>query len=95
MKHASQQSLKHLAGLLDQLRAVDGLVERKPGTFYLRSSAFLHFHEDPAGLFADAKLKPPRFTRLPVNSTDDAAELVAAVAKAVTRVKSSAGTLKP
>jgi hypothetical protein len=26
--------------------------------FYRRSTAFLHFHEDPAGFFADAKIGP-------------------------------------
>ena len=56
MKHASTQVLDTLAPLLERLRAIPGLRERKPGTFYLRSGAFLHFHEDPAGLFADVKL---------------------------------------
>lgn len=35
--------------------ASDGLVEKSPGTFSRRSKAFLHFHVDPAGLFADLK----------------------------------------
>ena len=48
--------LEPLADLLASLRELDGLTERSPGTFYRKSNAFLHFHVDPAGLFADLKL---------------------------------------
>ena len=58
MKHATTVALDALASLLDELRAIDGLTERKRGVFYRGSSAFLHFHEDPAGFFADAKVTP-------------------------------------
>ena len=30
-----------------------GLIEKKRGVFYRKSRAFLHFHEDPKGMFAD------------------------------------------
>lgn len=69
MKHAGPASLDRLAPLLERIRALGHLTERKPGTFYLRSSAFLHFHEDPMGLFADLKLDGKTFARFPVNST--------------------------
>ena len=39
--------------LLAQLRALPGLTEKKRGVFYRKSRAFLHFHEDPKGMFAD------------------------------------------
>jgi hypothetical protein len=55
MKHAGGGTLKELAPLLEKIRALEGPVERKPGIFYLKGIAFLHFHEDPAGLFADVK----------------------------------------
>jgi hypothetical protein len=57
MKHAGPAALKALAPLLHKLRenAAD-VTERKPGTFYRKSEALLHFHEDPAGLFADLKV---------------------------------------
>ena len=29
--------------------------EKKPGVFSVTSSAFLHFHDDPEGLFADIR----------------------------------------
>jgi hypothetical protein len=56
VRHARPDDLGPLDDLLAQLRGLDGLVERSPGTFYRRSKAFLHFHVDPAGLFADLKV---------------------------------------
>jgi hypothetical protein len=79
MKHAGPASLERLAPLLVELRTLPGLVERKPGTFYLRSQAFLHFHEDPAGLFVDVKLDLASFTRQPVNNREEEQALLAAV----------------
>jgi hypothetical protein len=83
MKHAGAQTLAQLEPLLVELRSLAGLVERKPGTFYLRSSAFLHFHEDPAGMFVDVKLHGSSFERLPLRTPQDHALLVKAVAAAV------------
>jgi len=79
MKHASHASLYRLAPLLEQLRAIPGFIERTPGSFYRRSAAFLHFHEDPAGLFADAKLNLESFERLPVNTRAEQSALLRAV----------------
>ena len=56
MKHASAVTLRQIAPLLDKLRALPGLKEKSAGKFYCGGSAFLHFHEDPAGLFADMKM---------------------------------------
>lgn len=56
MKHAGGAALDELEPLLDALRQLDVLSERKRGNFVYRSRAFLHFHEDPAGLFADVRL---------------------------------------
>ena len=58
MKHATRIALDALDPLLAQLRRIDALTERRRGVFYVRSSAFLHFHEDPAGFFADMRLGP-------------------------------------
>ena len=41
-----------------ELRGCPELTERSRGTFYKKSQAFVHFHEDPAGLFADVRLVP-------------------------------------
>ena len=53
-----------------QVRKIPGLVERRPGIFYRRSQAFLHFHEDVSGLYADVKLHGRAFERFCVTSAD-------------------------
>jgi hypothetical protein len=55
VKHATPSALDQLETLLEQLRAVPGLRERSRGVFYRKSQAFLRFHEDPKGLFADLR----------------------------------------
>ncbi len=73
MKHARPAALAALTGLaplLDSLRERDALNEKSPGVFYLRSRAFLHFHEDPAGLFADVRLAGDDFERFEVTSRE-------------------------
>ena len=87
MKHAGPPTLLRLAPLLSQLRTLAGLVERRPGCFYRRSQAFLHFHEDPSGLFADARLAgagtgatgvaAEDFSRYPVSTPAQQAALLA------------------
>jgi len=44
-----------------------GLVERKRAIFYRGTTAFLHFHEDPAGMFADLR-SGADFERYAVNT---------------------------
>ncbi len=55
MAHADDAALQRLQPVLRQLRGIAGLREMKPGIFYLKGSAFLHFHEDGGALFADLK----------------------------------------
>jgi len=68
MKHASASTIQKLRPLLEQIRNIEGLKEKAPGVYYLKSKAFLHFHEDGAQIFADVRLNPPDFDRLPVNT---------------------------
>lgn len=57
MKHAGRAALDDLSALLSEVRvARPDLRERSLGRFYERSRAYLHFHEDPTGLFADVKV---------------------------------------
>lgn len=56
MRHARTEALDGLEDVLIAVRAYDGLTERKRGSFYRKSAGFLHFHEDPSGLFADLKV---------------------------------------
>ena len=53
MKHAGPDALDVLEPLLVKIRKHAQLKEKKRGLFYLKGKSFLHFHEDPAGLFAD------------------------------------------
>ncbi len=68
MKHAGKEALANLEPLLGVLREQRALVERTPGSFYLRSRGFVHFHEDAAGLFADLKEDLVSFTRYRVST---------------------------
>ena len=78
MKHAGPAALETLAPLLEKLRKRAAMREKKPGIFYLRSSAFLHFHEDPAGFFADAKIGTD-FLRMRVSTRAEQKALLAAI----------------
>jgi hypothetical protein len=82
MKHAGPEALDQLEPLLAKLRKLDGLRERKRGAFYRGSSAFLHFHEDPAGFFADLKVAD-EFVRFPVNSSTEVERFLARAARAL------------
>ncbi len=55
MKHAGAAVLDQLEPLLDRIRARGVLREKSRGIFYLKSRAYLHFHEDPAGVFVDIR----------------------------------------
>jgi len=70
MKHAGSAALDALDPLIERLRAISSLKEKSRGVFYLKSRAFLHFHEDPRGLFADLRTAGGRdFERFQVDET--------------------------
>jgi len=75
VKHAGPDTLARIAPLLDELRARAVLRERRPGVFELKSRAFLHFHDDPSGIFADVRLADD-FVRMPVTSRSQQADLL-------------------
>jgi hypothetical protein len=56
MKHAGSTALDALAVLISSIRERPELKEPRPGVFYRKGKAFLHFHEDAAGLFADLRV---------------------------------------
>lgn len=76
MKHAGPAALDALEPLLARVRALPMLKEKARGTFYLKSRACLHFHEEPAGLFADVRLESDDFTRLRVSDPAEQEALV-------------------
>ena len=75
MRHAQPEDLEGVEGLLEALRASPQLVERKPGVFYRRSRAFLHFHADPSGLHVDVRLADD-FERRRVETEQEQADLL-------------------
>lgn len=79
MKHASAATLAALDALLREIRALTGLVEKSPGCFYRKGRAYLHFPEDAAGLFADAKLDGVAFARMRVSTAQEQADFLAAL----------------
>ena len=68
MRHARSDALDQLEPLLADLRAVPALVEHGRGVFYRGRRAFLHFHEDPTGLFADVRFEGDDFERVEVTT---------------------------
>ena len=86
MKHAGDDALDALESLLVLIRRFDGLKENKRGTFYRKSVGFLHFHEDPAGLFADPKIDD-EYRRFRVNTARERDTLVRRIAELLRRGK--------
>jgi hypothetical protein len=83
LRHARAEDLDQLTPLLEQLRALDGLQERTPGSFYRKSSGFLHFHIDGDDIYADVKLNGTEFERTRVTTKAAQRSLVASVRKAL------------
>jgi hypothetical protein len=82
VRHAGPDALDRLEPLLQQLRALPGLREKSRGAFYRRSRAFLHFHEDPSGLFADVRFGDD-FERTSVTGAEEQANLLRRVREAL------------
>lgn len=79
MKHARKSALAAVEPLLRRLRSKVALVESTPGAFYRKSSAYLHFHEDPSGTFVDVKLDGKIFERFRVSTKEEQLKLLARI----------------
>ncbi len=80
MKHAGDAVLDQLEPLLERIRASGILREKSRGIFYLKSRAYLHFHEDPAGIFVDIRPAGGKdFDRLKLDAAVEA-EIIARIA---------------
>lgn len=75
MKHAGPAALDALEELLTMIRS-RGLKETARGVFYRKGKAWLHFHEDPAGLFADVRARD-EWERFRVSEPAERAALLA------------------
>lgn len=76
MKHAASAALDRLEPLLAVMREISGLKEKTRGVFYRKSSSYLHFHEDPGGLFADLREADGEFGRYRVETLDEQAAFI-------------------
>jgi hypothetical protein len=78
MKHAGPATLDALDDLITAIRARDGLREPRPGIFYRKGKAWLHFHEDKTGLFADLRAGT-EWERFRVSTPEERANLLATI----------------
>jgi hypothetical protein len=85
VKHAGSQALESIGELLEEIRAHAGLSEKSHGVFYRRSRPFLHFHEDPAGLFADIRPEDI-WLRYPASTAAEREALLGVIAGAMAPV---------
>lgn len=88
MKHAGPAALDALEPLLAAVRGVGApdrrLKERARGVFHLRNRAFLHFHEDPTGLWGDIRApEAADFDRIKADTAAGQAEIVERVEAAL------------
>jgi hypothetical protein len=85
MLHATENTLAKFSALLASLRAIEGLNEKRPGVFYRKSKAFVHFHEDPTGLFADLRVNVDEgFVRIRVESKVEQSTFIKTITSALT-----------
>ena len=83
MRHARPDDLDRVDGLLAQLRTIDGLKEKTRGVFYVRSKAFLHFHEHDGDIVCDVRLDGIDFDRRIVTKRSAQKQLVQDVRRAL------------
>jgi hypothetical protein len=82
MRHARPGDLDRLEGFLTDLRAIPQLRERGRGSFSRGSRAFLHFHADDDGMYADVRLSET-FERFRVTTRREQAAFVSLVRRTV------------
>jgi len=82
VRHATDEDLDHVEGLLAALRSFPQLRERKRGSFSRGSRAFLHFHEDAGEFYVDVRLDSA-FQRVKVTSEAEQAHFVGLVRTAL------------
>ena len=78
MRHVTPEDLDSLEPLLERLRAIPELHERRRGTFTLRSRGFLHFHEDRGAFYADVRLADA-YTRVRVTTATEQTDFLSEV----------------
>jgi hypothetical protein len=80
VRHATPETIEALGDLVSALRRLDGITEKRPGAFSRGSRAFLHFHDDPTGYYADVRFGAD-FERFRVTTRREQQALLARVRK--------------
>ncbi|RIL01669.1 MAG: hypothetical protein DCC71_17260 [Proteobacteria bacterium] len=94
MRHAGPDVLARIEPLLAALRARGVLHEMRPGVFYLKSRAFLHFHDDPSGVYADVRFADA-FVRLRVTTDSEQADLLERIDDCLVSVEARTDKRRP
>ena len=55
MAHCTYEDIVDLESCLEVIRSLDKVIERKPGTFYMKGKGFLHFHKKDGERWADVR----------------------------------------
>lgn len=76
MEHASLRHLAELTDVLEAIRAHSEVKERRPGYFYCKGKSLAHFHVDPSGLYADARIGKS-WSRLRVSAPTERTDFLA------------------
>lgn len=88
MAHASPEDLSAYVSLLRQLREIKGLTEKRPGIYYYKAMAFLHFHNTEGVIDADMKKVPGSgFDRFAVSTPEQQRRLVDEAKKRVKKLQ--------
>ena len=82
MRHARPEDLTQIEPLLARVRQLGGMIERKPGTFYRKRDAILHFHTDGEAFAADVKVGG-EWQRFPATTPTEQADLLGILAAAL------------
>ena len=75
MRHETNATLEML---LNFLRSYKILSEVKPTNFHLNGKGFIHFHDEPDGLWADIFLSKGRL-RMPANTASEQADVIGTI----------------
>ena len=78
MKHVTASGLDQLDDVVRELAPSRASRRSRTGVFYRGSRAFLHFHEDPSGLYADVRVDAD-FERMRVTTKAERKRLLSVV----------------
>jgi hypothetical protein len=73
MAHLKAADAEDLKSMLGEIRALENLKEKGTGTFYYKSTPFLHFHTKDGLRYAHVKMRDGNWQELPIDFNSTAA----------------------